>query len=93
MSILDSYLVFDFETTGLKSSRDRIIQVGLCRVVNDGMVAQESWLVRQAAPIDPEAHRKHGITLEDLETHGISPQESFVGQESWQGEKCFRFQR
>jgi DNA polymerase III epsilon subunit-like protein len=38
MDWASSYLVFDFETTGLSPKTDHIIQVGLCEVV-DGRVS------------------------------------------------------
>jgi DNA polymerase III epsilon subunit-like protein len=73
-----SYLVFDFETTGLDFGKDRIIQVGLC-LVSDGMVAERhDWLVRQNVPIDPEATKVHGITAEAVQACGVSPHESLA---------------
>lgn len=73
MKELRSYLVFDFETTGLDSHRDRIIQVGLCRVTEGVVIDRTGWLVRQDVPIHPEAQRKHGITVETLRKHGTTP--------------------
>jgi DNA polymerase III epsilon subunit-like protein len=73
-----SYVVFDFETTGLDVIKDRIIQVGLC-AVSDGQVAERrDWLVCQDVPINPEATKVHGITFEDVRARGISPQESLA---------------
>lgn len=73
-----SYLVFDFETTGLDSHRDRIIQVGLCWVTDGQVVERSAWLVRQDTPIHTEAQRKHGITIEALRKDGITPQASLT---------------
>lgn len=73
-----TYLVFDFETTGLKPATDRIIQVGLCRVSESGEVDLDRWLVRQTVPIAPDAAAVHGITAGDLQAHGISPEESLA---------------
>lgn len=78
MKSIRSYLAFDFETTGLEPSRDRIIQVGLCPVSDGEVGDRQSWLVHQNARIDPEATRIHGITAEDLRARGIPPQESLT---------------
>ncbi len=78
MQPVPSYLVFDFETTGLSRESDRIIQVGLCRVEAGQVTARRGWLVNQNAPIDPEAQARHGITQDDLKRHGISPETSLA---------------
>lgn len=78
MKSIPSYLVFDFETSGLEHGSDRIIQVGLCQV-SDGEVGDpQSWLVRQDVRIHPEATKVHGITAEDLRARGIPPEESLT---------------
>ena len=74
MTSVRSYLVFDFETTGLSRDSDRIIQVGLCRVEEGRVTARRGWLVNQSVRIDPEAQARHGITQDDLTQHGISPE-------------------
>jgi len=73
---MNSYTVFDFETTGLSPQRDRIIQVGICVVENGGVAHKEGWLVNQPVPISAEAERIHGITQGVIEAHGIPPEES-----------------
>ncbi len=76
MKSVRSYLVFDFETSGLEPHSDRIIQVGLC-VVSDGEVSDpKGWLVRQEVRIDPRAEEVHGITVADIRARGIPPRES-----------------
>lgn len=78
MKDLRSYLVFDFETTGLDLDRDRIIQVGLCQVTKGEVVDRAGWLVRQDVPIHPEAQRKHGITVEALRKDGTTAEASLT---------------
>lgn len=78
MRAIRSYLVFDFETSGLEPHGDRIIQVGLCTVSNDQVRDRKGWLVHQEVRIDPEATRVHGITVEDIRARGIPPQESLA---------------
>ena len=78
MKSIQSYLVFDFETSGLEHRSDRIIQVGLCQVSDGEVGDRHSWLVHQDVRIDPEATRIHGLTAEDLRARGIPPQESLT---------------
>jgi DNA polymerase-3 subunit epsilon len=78
MRSVDSYLVIDFETSGLSPQADRIIQVGYCSVVANSVVERGGWLVNQAVRIHPEAQARHGITERDLQVRGISPAESLA---------------
>ncbi len=73
-----SYLVFDFETTGLEPDTDRIIQVGLCAISNGRVVEQNGWLVNQNIQVPQEATRVHGITTEHIKARGIPPRESLA---------------
>ena len=73
-----SYLVFDFETTGLHPGRNRIIQVGVCRVEEGAVIERCGWLVNQGVESEPEALRKHGITLAATRAQGIAPEKSLV---------------
>ncbi len=75
---MDSYLVFDFETSGLDPGRDRIIQVGVCVVCDGSVISTDEWLVNQSVRISAEARAVHGITEADMQAHGISPQESLA---------------
>lgn len=78
MKSVRSYLVFDFETSGLEPNSDRIIQVGLC-VISEGEVSdRKGWLVNQNVRIDPRAEEVHGITVEDTRALGIPPRESLA---------------
>jgi DNA polymerase-3 subunit epsilon len=73
---MNSYLVFDFETSGLDPRRDRIIQVGVCVVRDGSVISTDGWLVDQSVRISAEARAVHGITEKDVQAHGIPPQES-----------------
>lgn len=57
---------FDLETTGVRIGKDRIVQVGVVRVLPDG--TRESWqtLVNPEMPIPPEATAVHGINDLDV---------------------------
>jgi DNA polymerase III epsilon subunit-like protein len=78
MQILHTYLVFDFETTGLDPDRDRIIQVGLCIVTDRQVTDRLGWLVNQDVEVPLEARRVHGITTADIRAHGLPPRESLA---------------
>ncbi|MEO8067474.1 MAG: 3'-5' exonuclease [Flavobacteriales bacterium] len=58
--------VFDLETTGLRIGKDRIVQIGIVRMLPDG--TREKWesLVDPQMPIPPDATRVHGIRDEDV---------------------------
>ena len=73
-----SYLVFDFETSGLSPDTDRIIQVGLCRVSDGEVSGRDGWLVNQDTRIHPEAAAVHGITVGDLKARGIPPPDNLA---------------
>ena len=57
---------FDLETTGTRIGTDRIVQIGVVRLMPDG--GRESWqsLVDPGIPIPPEASAVHGITDADV---------------------------
>ena len=78
MESIRSYLVFDFETSGLYPETDRIIQVGLCIVSDGEVVGQDGWLVNQDTRIHPEAAAVHRITVGDLKARGIPPLDSLT---------------
>lgn len=59
-----SLVVLDLETTGLKASQDRILEVGLIRIENRQITARQSWLVNPGVPIPPETRRIHNISPE-----------------------------
>jgi len=78
MKSVQSYLVFDFETTGLNPDADRIIQVGLCVVTEGTAVDRFDWLVNQDVEVPQEATRIHGISTDDIRFRGIAPRDSAV---------------
>jgi len=54
----------DFETTGLDVNKDRIVQIGIKRILPNGFSDVWSSLVNPTIPIPKEATEKHGITDE-----------------------------
>ena len=67
-----SYLVFDFETTGLSPENDYIIQVGLCDVTSGAVGRRAGWLVNQPVSIPRAAFAVHGITTGDSRACGVA---------------------
>ena len=57
----DSYVVFDIETTGFSSSRNRIIEIGAVRVKDGGIVDKFSTFVNPDVPIPFEIEQLTGI--------------------------------
>ena len=57
---------FDLETTGIKIGRDRIVQIGIVRLLVDGTRTSYQTLVNPGIPIPAEATAVHGITDADV---------------------------
>lgn len=56
---------FDLETTGIRIGQDRIVQIGIVRLMPDGSREAYQTLVRPGIPIPAEATAVHGITDAD----------------------------
>lgn len=66
--MLPAKLAFvDIETTGTRSSFDRIIEIGILRVENNRLVKKYQTLINPQAHIPPEIEMLTGITPKDLE--------------------------
>lgn len=57
---------FDLETTGIRIGRDRIVQIGIVRLMPDGSRESYQTLVNPEMPIPAEATAVHGITDLDV---------------------------
>lgn len=64
--MLESYVGFDVETTGVDPEQDRVIQLGAVRVEQGEAVARWSALVDPGRPVPPAIQRLTGITDEAL---------------------------
>ena len=63
-----SYVIFDFETTGLSRDRDEIIEIGALKVEANKPVQEFSCLIKPSKSISPRITEITGITNQDLET-------------------------
>ncbi len=54
-------IVFDFETTGLSASSDRIIEMGAIRIENFQFAGEFQSFVKPGIPVSPEVIRLTGI--------------------------------
>lgn len=62
---LDKPIVFfDLETTGVNTSKDRIVQIALIKIYPNGEQEQKSTLINPTIPIPAGATEVHGITDE-----------------------------
>ncbi len=58
--------VFDLETTGTNTAKDRIVEISIVRVEPDGTETVKTWRVNPEMPIPPESSAIHGIYDEDV---------------------------
>jgi len=58
--------IFDLETTGVNTAKDRIVEIAIIRVEPDGTEITKTWRVNPEMPIPEEASKIHGIYDEDV---------------------------
>jgi DNA polymerase-3 subunit epsilon len=61
-----SIAVIDFETTGLDSENDRVLEMGIVLFENGELQDRKNWLIDPGIPVPEEARKIHGISDEDL---------------------------
>ncbi|MFA7115917.1 MAG: 3'-5' exonuclease [Bacteroidales bacterium] len=59
-------LFFDIESTGLNTSKDRIVELSCVKVFPDGHEEVKTRRMNPTIPITPEAQAIHGISNEDV---------------------------
>ena len=83
----NSYIILDLETTGLDLEKDRIIEIGMLRVVNNEMADFFQCLVKQDKEIPGNIEKLTGISQEVLEKEGIEEEaalnrlQDFIGSD------------
>ncbi|MDY5129029.1 exonuclease domain-containing protein [Actinotignum urinale] len=63
-------LGFDTETTGVDTTRDRIVTCSLILVQPDGSMTKKYWLINPGVPIPEQASRIHHITTDMVQAEG-----------------------
>ena len=58
--------IFDLETTGVNTAKDRIVEIAIIRVEPDGTEITKTWRVNPEMHIPEEASKVHGIYDEDV---------------------------
>ena len=59
-------IFFDLETTGVDTSKDRIVEISMVKVMPDGEEIIKTRRINPEMPIPPEATEVHRITDEDV---------------------------
>jgi len=72
----DSYVVFDFETTGLDPKTCKIVEVAALIVKNGEVVDQYTAILNHDIDIPEQASAVHGITREKAKADGIDPKKA-----------------
>lgn len=59
-------IIFDLETTGIDSAKDRIVEISLVKVMPDGTKDIKTRRINPEMPIPPESTAVHGISDDDV---------------------------
>ncbi len=79
-NILDEYIVFDIETTGLSVSEDEIIEISALHILKSSIIGEYHALVKpKATQIPKEIEKLTGITIELLQDEGINLEDALTG--------------
>lgn len=70
-TLLESYVIIDFETSGLKSRSDEIIEIGALQVVNGEIVEELQCLIQCEKTITEVVGKITGISIAMLKAEGI----------------------
>lgn len=73
-----SYVVFDFETTGIDPMTCEVVEIAAKKVVEGKDPETFETLVRFVGPMDPGAQATHGITKEMTDAEGKEPGVAFA---------------
>lgn len=69
---VDRMLVFDTETSGIRTDEDRIVQLYIGIYGADGALEKDyEWIINPGVPIADEAAEVHGFSNEYLAEHGV----------------------
>ena len=66
LNLTKPIVFFDLETTGLKITTDRIVEIAFLKIFPNGDKEKKNWLVNPTIPIPEEVSNIHGITDEKV---------------------------
>ena len=61
LNLKNPLVVFDLETTGVNTSRDRIIEIAMIKIFPNGQREEKSQRINPGIPIPLESSLVHGI--------------------------------
>ena len=64
LSLSKPICFFDLETTGVNISKDRIVEISVLKIFQNGNKESRTWLVNPEIDISQEVSNIHGITNE-----------------------------
>lgn len=71
------YLVFDTETTGVDVFNDRVVQLYIMLMSEDGSLEREwEWVINPEVEVPGGAAEVHGLTTEYLQENGLDSQKA-----------------
>ncbi len=71
LSLKKPIAFFDLETTGIRISSDRIVEISILKIYPNGNKESKTWLVNPEIEISKEASDIHGITNEKVVTEPL----------------------
>ena len=71
LNLTKPIVFFDLETTGLKITTDRIVEIAFLKIFPNGDKEKKSWLVNPTIPIR-RGFNIHGITDEKVKMNQLS---------------------
>ena len=66
LKLKNPLVFFDLETTGINTTKDRIVEISLLKVMPDGTEEVRTRRINPEMPIPPQSTAIHGITDEDV---------------------------
>ena len=66
LNLTNTIIFFDLETTGVDTSKDRIVEISLVKVFPDGTEEVKTRRINPCIPISAESTAIHGISDEDI---------------------------
>lgn len=76
MKYPNSYVVFDFETTGLDPATAKVLEIGAIKVVNGEVVDKLSLLIKWPEPVPEKITEITGITQAMVDAEGTTPDDA-----------------